>query len=190
MPSSARQCPSRPKVLLFALRAQARTWPDGRCARIAYAAAAPRFTSPLHRDLRHARTSVLNAIGNLIPNFNRTPIQWIRVRNLGTGQPAAPAIRASSLAILLSRSVSAGLQPSTPSALTSPLAHHRQQRLEGLPPNPLQVTLLELLVVFAEHLHVGDCQALVAKLQVGQLQRAQVVHRLEEPIVLGTRHAV
>lgn len=48
------------KPCSFSLRAEARTWPDGRCAHIAYAAAAPRFTSLLHHDLRRACTSVLN----------------------------------------------------------------------------------------------------------------------------------
>ena len=48
------------KPCSFSLRAEARTWPDGRCAHIAYAAAAPRFTSLPHHDLRRACTSVLN----------------------------------------------------------------------------------------------------------------------------------
>ena len=60
LPSSARQCPLRLEALLFSLRVESRTWPDCRVARIAYAAAAPRFTSLPHHDLRRACTSVLN----------------------------------------------------------------------------------------------------------------------------------
>ena len=46
------------------------------------------------------------------------------------------------------------------------------------------MALFELLVVLAEHLHVGHRQALVAELQIGQLQCAQVVHRLEQAAFL------
>ena len=51
------------KPCSFSLRAEARTWLDGCCAHIAYAAAAPRFTSLPHHDLRRACTSVLNVPG-------------------------------------------------------------------------------------------------------------------------------
>ena len=60
LPSPARQCPLRPHVSLLAPQSQTRTLPDGRRGHIAYAAAAPRFTSPPHHGLRRARTSALD----------------------------------------------------------------------------------------------------------------------------------
>ena len=60
LPSPARQCPLRPHVSLLAPQSQTRTLPDGRRGHIAYAAAAPRFTSSPHHGLRRARTSALD----------------------------------------------------------------------------------------------------------------------------------
>ena len=58
LPSSARQCPLRPHVSLLAPQSQTRTLLDGRRGHIAYAAAAPRFTSSPHHGLRRAHIGV------------------------------------------------------------------------------------------------------------------------------------
>ena len=58
LPSPARQCPLRPHVSLLAPQSQTRTLPDGRRGHIAYAAAAPRFTSSPHHGLRRAHIGV------------------------------------------------------------------------------------------------------------------------------------